>query len=76
MHSTQLRLVVDRVKPITSHSQESMDSQQSKILCHLPYICLLYYDVVDGNVDEFDKKPNESHDGKTNGCSKGYFLKF
>jgi len=35
---------------------------------------LLYYDVIDGNVNEFDEKANESHDSKTNGSCQGNFL--
>ena len=35
---------------------------------------LLHYDVVDGNVNEFDEKANESHDSKTNGSCQGNFL--
>ena len=37
---------------------------------------LLHYDVIDGNVDEFDKKADESHDSKTNGSCQGNFLEF
>ena len=37
---------------------------------------LLHYDVVDGNVNEFDEKANESHDSKTNGSRQGNFLEF
>lgn len=37
---------------------------------------LLYNDVIDRNMDQFNKETNESHDGKTNSCSKGNFLKF
>ena len=36
----------------------------------------LHYDVVDGNVNEFDKKANEAHDSKTNSSGKGNLLKF
>lgn len=39
-------------------------------------IALLHYDVIDGNMNEFDEKPNKSHDGKTNGSCKGNFLEF
>lgn len=35
---------------------------------------LLHYDVVDGNVNEFDEKANEPHDSKTNGSCQGNFL--
>lgn len=38
--------------------------------------CYLHNDVVDGNVDEFDKEANESHDGKTDSCGHGNFLEF
>ena len=37
---------------------------------------LLHYDVVDGNVNEFDEKANESQDGKTNSSCQGNFLEF
>jgi hypothetical protein len=33
-------------------------------------------DVVDGNVDEFDKKSDESHDGKSNGGCNSDLLEF
>ena len=36
----------------------------------------LHYDVVDGDVNEFDKKANEAHDSKTNSSGKGNLLKF
>ena len=36
----------------------------------------LHNDVVDGNVDEFDKVANEAHDSKTNGSSKCNLLEF
>ena len=41
-------------------------------------LTLLYShnDVVDGDVDEFDKESNKAHDRKTNGCCKSYLLKF
>ena len=32
-------------------------------------------DVVDWNVNELDKVPNESHDGKSNSCGNSNFLK-
>ena len=37
---------------------------------------LLYYDVIDGNMNKFDEKANESHDSKTNGSGQGDLLKF
>ena len=37
---------------------------------------LLYYDVIDGDVNKFDEEANESHDSKANGCSKSDLLKF
>lgn len=37
---------------------------------------LLHYDVVDGNVNEFDEKADESHDSKTNGSCQSNFLEF
>lgn len=36
----------------------------------------LHNDVVDGDVDEFDKESNEAHDGKANCCCHGDFLEF
>lgn len=33
-------------------------------------------DVVDGDVDEFDKESNEAHDGKSNCCCHGNLLEF
>ena len=36
----------------------------------------LHYDVVDGDVNEFDKKANEAHDSKTDSSGKGNLLKF
>jgi len=33
-------------------------------------------DVVDGNVDQFHKEANETHDCKSNGSSDGNLLKF
>ena len=33
-------------------------------------------DVVDGNVDEFDEKSDESHDGKSNGGCDSDLLEF
>ena len=36
----------------------------------------LHNDVVDGNMNEFDKKSDESHDSKTNCCGNSDFLEF
>ena len=37
-------------------------------LVHLPvYKFYSHNDVVDGDVDELDEEPNESHDGEANG---------
>ena len=36
----------------------------------------LHYDIVDGDVNEFDEKANEAHDSKTNSSGKGNLLKF
>ena len=33
-------------------------------------------DVIDGNVDEFDEKSDESHNGKSNRSSNGDLLEF
>ena len=42
----------------------------------LPHLTVnLHNDVVDGNVDELDKEPNEAHDEKAYCCSKGNLLK-
>lgn len=35
---------------------------------------LLYNDVVDGNMNQFDKETNESHDSEANSCGKGNLL--
>ena len=35
----------------------------------------LHNDVIDGDVDEFDKEANESHDGKADGGGESDFLK-
>ncbi len=34
----------------------------------------LHNDVVDGDVDEFDKESNEAHDGESNCCCHGNLL--
>lgn len=42
-------------------------------------LLIVYYlhnDVVDGDVDEFDKESNEAHDGKSNCCCHGNLLEF
>jgi hypothetical protein len=36
----------------------------------------LHNDVVDGNMNEFDEEPNESHDSKTNGSCDSNLLEF
>lgn len=36
----------------------------------------LHNDVVDGDVDEFDKESNEAHNGKSNRCCHGNLLEF
>ena len=36
----------------------------------------LHNDVVDWDVNKLDKEANEAHDGKSDCCGKGYFLKF
>ena len=35
-----------------------------------------YNDVVDGDVDELDKEPDEPHKGKTDGSGDGDLLEF
>lgn len=36
----------------------------------------IHNDIIDGNVNQFDKKPNESHNCKANSSCHSNFLKF
>ena len=38
------------------------------------YYIYLHNDVVDGDVDQFDKETNETHDGKSDSCCHGNLL--
>lgn len=57
---------------IIIHPYQLWNEKASYLKLHM----LLYNDVIDRNMDQFNKETNESHDGKTDGCSKGNFLKF
>ena len=46
-------------------------------LDHINFMLLSpYNDVVDGDVDELDKEPDESHQPEPNGCGNRDFLEF
>ena len=46
-------------------------------LDHINFMLLSpYNDVVDGDVDELDKEPDEPHKGKTDGSGDGDLLEF
>ena len=58
-----------------------------RVMTNTAFVCLynrntnistitnLHNDVVDGNVDQFDKETDEAHDGKSNSCCHGNLLK-
>ena len=45
------------------------------LLINIRLLYNLYNDVVDGNMDQFDKETNKSHNGKPMVVAKAVFLK-